>query len=399
MAMKKGKPLLVLFFTIFLDLLGFGIIIPILPLFARELGATDLIIGLIAGVYSFMQFGFSSFWGGLSDRIGRRQVILISTWLMALSYLLLGWASSLLLLLIARVLAGFGAANISAAQAYISDISAPKDRAKNFGIIGAAFGLGFIVGPPIGGFLKQHYGIEWVGYSAMIFCGLNFLLAYFLLPESLAKKNSDKPIFSNPLKDIHIGLGRPGISELLSINFIFIVAFSMMHVTATLMWAEHYHFSEAEIGYIFAYIGLLAIIIQGGLLGWINQKMGENTLLISGNLLLCVGLVALPFVPEAIFMPLGLVVLAIISLGNSFLTPTINSMLSEISENHEKGKVLGTNQSFGSLARVFGPVIGGLLYGVQFQVPYLLSGALMMLAAYLSWKMLRKNISPQVDTN
>jgi DHA1 family tetracycline resistance protein-like MFS transporter len=388
--MRSGSPLLVLFFTIFLDLLGFGLIIPILPLFARELGASDLIIGAIAGLYSFMQFGFSSFWGGLSDRIGRRPVILVSILLMAISYLALGWANSLLMLVFARALAGFGAANLSAAQAYISDISAPKDRAKNFGIIGAAFGLGFIVGPPIGGFLKSHYGIEWVGYAAMIFCMINFLMAYFLLPESLREKAPNKLIFSNPLKDISIGLSRPTIRELLSINFIFIVAFSMMHVTATLMWAEHYHYSEAEIGYIFAYIGVLAIIIQGGLLGWFNRKFGDSKLLVSGNLLMCVGLTALPFVPANIFIPLGLFTLAVISLGNSFLTPTINNMLSEVAENHEKGKVLGTNQSFGSLARVVGPVIGGLLYGIQFQAPYILSGILMIVSAYFSWRMFEK---------
>ncbi len=383
----KARPLTVLFLTIFLDLLGFGIIIPILPLFATELGASGTQVGLIAGIFSFMQFAFATFWGGLSDRIGRRPVLLISITIMAASYLIFGWAEHLWVLFAARMLAGFGAANLSAAQAYISDISTPANRTKNFGLIGAAFGLGFLLGPPIGGIVKEHFGVAWVGYFAMALSLLNLVFAFTMLPESLKQKNPDSPVFSNPLKDIFSGLSRVGIRDLLGINFIFTAAFSMMHVTAALMWAEHYGYSEAQIGYIFAYIGFLAVVIQGGLIGWFSKKFQGSILMIAGNLLMFVGLTFLPFVPVNWFIPLALVLLAFLSLGNSFLTPTINTKLSEVALTHEKGKVLGTNQSFGSLARVFGPLLGGALYGIHYQLPYLVSGALMLVAGYFSLKL------------
>lgn len=385
----KARPLTVLFFTIFIDLLGFGIIIPILPIFATELGASGTQVGLIAGIFSFMQFAFAAFWGGLSDRIGRRPVLLISIGIMTVSYLFFGWATQLWMLFAARMMAGFGAANIAAAQAYISDISTPENRTKNFGLIGAAFGLGFLMGPPIGGFVKEHMGIEWVGYVAMFLCLTNFIFAFLMLPESLKVKNPNSPVFPNPLKDIHAGFLRPKIRELLGINFIFTAAFSMMHVTAALMWAEHYYFSEAEIGYIFAYIGLLAVIIQGGLIGWFSRKFSGGHLMIAGNLFMFFGLTFLPFVPVKWFIPLALILLAFLSLGNSFLTPTINTKLSAIAADQEKGKILGTNQSFGSLARVFGPLIGGALYSIHFQIPYLVSGGLMLVAGYLSLRMHR----------
>ncbi|MCH8553722.1 MAG: MFS transporter [Schleiferiaceae bacterium] len=385
---KTNKPLLVLFVTIFLDLLGFGIVIPILPIFARELGASGFLIGLIAGSYSLMQFGFATFWGGLSDRIGRRPVILISIGIMAVSYLFFGFATSIGALLVARVLAGIGAANLSAAQAYISDISTPENRTKNFGLIGAAFGLGFIFGPPIGGFIKEHYSIEWVGYFTMLLCVGNFVLAYFALPESITAKNKTAAILTNPARDILLGLKRKTIRELLTVNFIFISAMSMMHVTATLMWVEHYDFSEAEVGYVFAYIGFLAVLIQGGLIGWFNRKFGDYNLLIIGNIAMCIGLTFLPFVPPKWFIPLALLLLLFISFGNSFLTPTINALISDNAANHEKGKLLGTNQSLGSLARVVGPILGGTLYGIQFQIPYVVSGAIMILSGVLSYRMI-----------
>ena len=161
-----------------------------------------------------------------------------------------------------------------------------------------------------------------------------------------------------------------------------------MHVTATLMWVEHYDFSEAEVGYVFAYIGFLAVLIQGGLIGWFNRKFGDYNLLIIGNISMCIGLTFLPFVPPKLFVPVALVLLLFISFGNSFLTPTINALISDNAADHEKGKLLGTNQRLGSLARVVGPVLGGTLYGIQFQIPYVVSGAIMVLSGVLSYRMI-----------
>ncbi len=379
-AFMKNSPLLALFITIFIDLLGFGLIIPILPTFSKELGASDLQIGLIAGVYSLMNFIFAPLWGTLSDRIGRRPVILFSICITGFAYLLFANINGLLILLLSRVLAGIGSANISAAQAYISDITTPENRAKNMGMIGAAFGLGFIFGPPVGGFLKSTYGIGMVGYVAAILCIINLVMAYFSLPESIKEKNKSKKFTFKPISELARELRKPIISELFTINFIFIAAFSMMQITAALLWREQYGLDEKQIGYMFMYIGILSAIIQGGLVGKLTKTFGEKKLLIYGNVLMMIGLALIPFAPKELFLVVELVALAIIALANGCLTPSITSLLSQTADKKEQGQVLGLNQSFGSLARVVGPAVGGLLYGLNYHSPYLMAAALMIIS-------------------
>ncbi|MDX5326582.1 MAG: MFS transporter [Bacteroidota bacterium] len=389
--MKRSvSPLFVLFLTIFIDLLGFGLIIPILPIYAKQIGADGFTIGLIAGSFSLMQFLFASFWGGLSDRYGRRPIILSAITVMAFSYFLFAHATTLWLLLLSRILSGIGGANLSAAQAYISDVTPVERRTKAFGILGAAFGLGFIFGPPLGGFLKENYGLPYVGYAAMAFCLVNLISAYFFLPESNKDPEKGSRIFPNPFGDIFRSLRRDLIRELLMINFVFIVAFSLMQVTAALMWEEHYELSEAEVGYVFAYIGVLAVIIQGGLIGKINKWLGEKKMLTYGVLLMGTGLTLMPFVPKDLFIPLELLCLLLISLGVAFLTPTINSVLSQVAEKKEQGKILGINQSFGSLARFLGPLVGGSVYGIGYRYPYILSGIIMALVFGMALSLIRK---------
>ena len=385
---SSGKPLLVLFLTVFVDLLGFGLIIPVLPIFALDLGASSFMIGIIAASYSFMQFMFAGFWGGLSDKFGRRPIILISTLIMTVAYLIFGFSSSIVWLLVSRLLAGFGGANISAAQAFISDISAPEQRAKNFGKIGAAFGLGFIIGPPLGGWLKDDFGIEWVGYVAAGIALLNFLLAYFLLPESLpSESRSDSLQIKNPFVGLATGMKRPVIRELLIINLIFIIAFSMMQITSTIMWEGHFGLNSKQIGYVFGFIGLLAITIQGTLLGWFNRKLGERKLLTLGNVLVAIGLLSMPYVPVELFVPLELICLVFLSMGNAFLGPTISSLLSKNTSKQEQGFILGVAQSSGSLGRLIGPVIGGYIYGLRFDLPFVLGFILMVCTGVLSYRL------------
>lgn len=388
----KSRPLLVLFITIFLDLVGFGIIIPILPLYADELGASGFMIGLIGASFSFTQFLFAPFWGGLSDRIGRRPVLLISISIVALSYLIIANAFSIFLLLLARVIAGIGAANISTANAFISDISTPEKRAKNFGIIGAAFGMGFIFGPPLGGLLKAHYGIEGVGYVAALLSGGNVLLAIFMLPESLREKNSDSPLFPNPLKELWSVVPRPEIRSYLLIQFVFVGAFSMMTITASLLWSDKFGLSEAEVGYVFAYIGVLVVIIQGGLIGKLTARFGERPLFITGNLLMAIGLASMPLTPASLFIPLELTGLVFISFGQAFFTPTLSSLLSENAGSHERGKILGLSQSVAALARVAGPLLGGFFYGLHLYLPFLAASGTMLLTASMAYRIVKKGI-------
>ncbi|MCB0586812.1 MAG: MFS transporter [Phaeodactylibacter sp.] len=384
------RPLLVLFVTIFIDLLGFGLIIPILPIYANELGASGTVIGLVAASYSLMQFLIAPLWGNLSDRFGRKPILLSSIAITGLGYLVFSQAHSLAMLFAARLIAGAGSANISTAQAYISDITPPDRRAKSFGIIGAAFGLGFIFGPPVGGYLKTHYGIASVGFTAAALSTINLFLAWYILEESLREKNAEGPLFKNPVAGFREALNRGDITSLLIINLVFITAFSLMTVSVTLLWEEHYGLNEAQVGYTFAFLGVVAAIVQGGLVGWASRTFGDKRLLVMGCIFMFFGLVSLPFVPVSLFIPLELLALVLISLGNGALTPTISSLLSRVADPKEQGAVLGYSQSFGSLGRVIGPFLGGWLYGIEYQLPNIGSGVLMALCLALALRLIRR---------
>ncbi len=388
----RNKPITVLFVTIFIDLMGFGIVIPVLPIYANELGASGTMIGLITASFAIMQFLFAPFWGGLSDRYGRRPILLASIGLMGLSYLLLAQAESLWLLLLSRMLAGVGAANISTANAFISDVTPAKDRSKNFGLVGAAFGLGFIFGPPLGGFLKDHFGMASVGYVSAAMAGGNLLMAYFMLPESLQteERSGKKSLFPNPFGEIIRVLPRKELSRLILSNFLFLSAFSMMQITASLLWKGQFELNEAEIGYTFAFVGVTMAIVQGGLIGPFTRWFGEKRLYVVGSLLMALGLAILPLVPPDYFVPLELVGLLLISFGNAFFTPSIFSLISQRAGRQEQGKILGLMQSVGSLSRVVGPFIGGTLYGAFYYLPFLVAAGAMVGVCLFSLYIVRR---------
>lgn len=391
----KKFPILVLIITIAIDMLGFGIIIPVLPIYADSLGASEFVIGLIATSFAGAQFFFTPFWGGLSDRIGRRPVILISVAIMVLSYLILANATMVWMVFAARIVAGIGAANLSAAQAFISDLIKPKERVKYFGYLGAAFGVGFIFGPPLGGYLKTNFGIEGLGYVAAGISALNFILAYFMLPESNKDKNPDSKIFKNPFTEIYKVLPRQDIRNVLMIHFVFIMSFSMMQITASLLWSKQYGLNEQEIGSMFAYVGISTALIQGLFMGKLNTIFGERKLFVAGNLMMAVGLGSLPFVPEGAFLLLSLISLTLISFGHAFVTPTISSLLSKNAKKKEQGKILGLAQSVGALSRIFGPSLGGFFFGLTYFMPNVVAGALMLLTTYMAYQLVKSKMRPQ----
>lgn len=368
----KKSPILVIFITVFLDLLGFGLIIPILPLFSQDLGASSLTVGLIAAIYSLMNFIFAPIWGSLSDIYGRRPVILFSVAITAVSYLLFGFTHSLIVLFISRMLAGIGSANISVAQAYISDITKPEDRAKSMGLIGAAFGLGFIFGPLFGGILKADFGTVALGLAAASLSTFNFVLAYFLLPESLINKIKNKKISLFALAGFNDVLRRKNISSLFFINFIYVTAFTMMQMTAVLMWKDRFGLDEKHSGYMFAFIGLISAITQGGLIGTLNKKLGEKKLIVIGLSCVTIGLFTIPFAPQIFpqFYFVQCLSMALLAFGSGCATPTISALLSKLSKANEQGEVLGLNMSFASLSRVVGPILGGWLYSFYFGFPF-----------------------------
>ncbi len=384
------KPIIVIFITIFIDMLGFGIIIPILPIFSKELGAENYQVGLIAMSFPLMNFLFAPFWGTLSDRYGRRPVILVSVLITGLAYLLFSQTINLWLLLLSRLLAGIGSANLSVAQAYIADITSSRDRAKSMGLIGAAFGLGFIIGPTAGGYLKSLSApghVDMVGFLAAALSLLNLVLAYFLLPESLQHKQKDVRFNFKVVSSIITELKKPTIRELLMINFIFITAFMIMQMSVSLFWKEKIGLNEIDLGNMFAFIGLATVIVQGGLVGRLVKQFGETRLLTFGTYLFIVSLIIIPWVTPETFIPFELIAFALIALANGCLTPSITSLLSKSAAPQDIGQVLGVNQSFGSVARAAGMGLSGFIYGIEYHLPFLAGAFIMVICIWLSRKL------------
>ncbi|MBI3950233.1 MAG: MFS transporter [Acidobacteria bacterium] len=383
-AMKKS-PTFLIFLTVFIDLLGFGIVLPLLPYYAHQepFNASEWQIGMLVASYSLMQFIFAPIWGRVSDRVGRRPIILLSLMGSTVSYLIFGLAQTMWMLFLARMLAGIGAANIPTAQAYIADTTTPENRAKGMGMIGAAFGLGFIFGPAVGGFLS-HWGYSVPGFVAAGICFADFALTYFLLPESLKEKGVSRPArHAARWSMITEAFSRPFVGTLLILFFIATFALANMEATFALLSKVRYHYTEAQTGYIFAYMGLLTTLVQGGMIRPLVRKLGEHKLIVIGTLVFAMSLLLLPYTPN--FWTLA-AALALLSFGQGVNTPSITSLISQYSSADEQGSILGVTQSLSSLARVVGPMWGGVMFDIGFQWPYLTAAGFMFVAFLLSLK-------------
>src|SRR6185312_2428373 len=298
----KRSPLVVIFTTVFIDLVGFGIVIPVLPFYAEgtRFNATPRTVGLLFASYSVMQLIFSPILGRLSDKHGRRPVLLISIIGTGIGFLILGFANTLILLFVGRILDGITGGNISTAQAYIADITTPENRAKGMGLIGAAFGLGFVFGPAIGGILTR-WGVAVPFFFAAGLCFANALLLYFTLPETVTR---DHPARTSAAGGRGLGqliqsFADRRLAYVLIIYFLFIVAFSIMTTSFSLFTMFRFGYDAQHTGYLFAYVGILAVIVQGGLIGRLVKRFGEMTLVIAGAFLFAGSLFAVPFVgPE-----------------------------------------------------------------------------------------------------
>ncbi len=360
----KKSPLAVLFVTVLIDLLGFGIIIPLQPFYAKSLGADGFTVGLLSASYSFAQFFFAPFWGRLSDRIGRRPVLRASMVIQALGFLLFGLADDLTVLFAARILAGVGGANISAAQAYIADVTTPENRAKGMGMIGAAFGLGFVLGPALAGVLSRAFNPSVPAFVAAGLCAANFLVASRYLPESLtaeAMQSAREKKRGQRLQLFAHGLKVPRLGLLWILFFANTLAFSAFEPTFALYANWRYGYDEATVGYIFAYVGVVLAITQGVLVGRLARKLGEERLVYIGMLMLGGAIALLPHSPTPLVM---MVVIGVLSTGSALLNPSTSSLISKASP-FEFGAVLGVSQGLGSLARALGPAIGGKLYDLS----------------------------------
>lgn len=363
----RRSPLLVIFVTVFINLIGFGIFIPLLPFYARssQFNASPRTIGLLFASYSIMQFLFSPVLGRLSDQYGRRPLLLLSMVGTGISFLILGGATTLWMLFAGRLLDGITGGNISIAQAYVADVTRPEERARGMGLIGAAFGLGFTFGPLIGGSLSR-WGISVPFFFAAGLSFVNAALIYFMLPETLGPEERLKHTAYVSWKERWQQLAQPRFVFVLFIYFLFIAAFSIMTTVFALYTMYRFGYDAQANGYLFAFIGVIAVIIQGGLIGQLTKLVGELRLIIVGLLLLALSLLAMPFIGPAVGGLLGLLaVLAVIAIGNSFATPTLSSLASKSVSVENQGSALGLTQSTTSLARVVGPVIGAFLIHSQ----------------------------------
>ena len=361
----KRSPLVVIFTTVFIDLVGFGIVIPVLPFYAEgsRFGATPRTVGLLFASYSVMQLIFSPILGRLSDKHGRRPVLLVSIIGTGIGFLILGFATTLWMLFVGRVLDGITGGNISTAQAYIADITTKEDRAKGMGLIGAAFGLGFVFGPAIGGILS-HWGIAVPFLFAAGLCFANALLLYFTLPETVTPDHPARVSAAGGrgLAQLVQSLKDPRLGFVLVIYFLFIVAFSIMTTAFSLYTMFRFGYDATHTGYLFAYVGILAVIVQGGLIGRLVKRFGELSLVIVGALLFAGSLFAVPFVgPEAGGLAALLVGGGLFSIGNSLSSPSLTSLASKSVGPSEQGSVLGVTQSVASLARAVGPALAAVL--------------------------------------
>jgi multidrug resistance protein len=378
MSRQKGS-LFIIFFIILIDLIGFGIVIPLVGLYGKHLGASGWQLALLGGIYSLMQFFFSPFWGGLSDRIGRRPVLLISLAGSTLSYLMFGLTTRVSWLLISRAFGGLFAANVSTAQAYIADSTSPSERTRGMGFIGAAFGMGFILGPPLGGISSAHWGIHAPGLLAASICGFNFLLAVFRLPESLPEhlRKKKQAAWGERFQEIRSILKKDRFRLLLSVFFWFTFSFSAMEQTFSLFFQKKFMLPVQQASYRTSFIlmtsGIVGALIQGWLLRRLLRRYQEISLLMVGMFLYTIALILFPYglVPEHyVFL------MVLVSIGSAFIHPVLSSLISQRADASEQGMTLGVSSSLGSLARATGPFLGLASFSLFPPHPYWISSSI-----------------------
>lgn len=367
--------------------MGFGIVLPLLPFYADRFGASGTEVGLLITVYSVAQFFLAPLWGRISDRVGRRPILILGLAGSAVSYVIFAYAGTLAVLFISRIMAGIGGATVPVAQAYIADITPPERRAGNLGLIGAAFGLGFIFGPALGGILAPISPTA-PGLAAAALCMGNGILAFFLLPESLspserADRDRDRSAFR--FRDLGLALANRATARILLLSFLFTMAFAAMQPTFPLFGAARFQLEERQVGYLFAFLGTISAIMQGGLVRRLVPLIGEARLIQISGFPFIGGLLAIAYAQSMTMLLLGLALLAV---GFGGTLPSIVSLLSRVAPPQLQGSVLGIGQSVGSMARIIGPALAGVVYDLQgMEWPYIggawVGGAALLVALTL----------------
>jgi DHA1 family tetracycline resistance protein-like MFS transporter len=369
----------IVYLTVFVDLVGFGIILPLLPYYAESFGATGVWVGALLTAYSAAQFLGAPALGRLSDRVGRRPVLLMSLAGSAVSLFLSGLAPTLVLLLAARALAGLFGGSIAAAQAVIADLTAPEERAKYMGLLGASIGLGFVFGPALGASVAR-FGFGTAAFVAAGLAAANLSFAFFRLPETRTPARRALASSRFGLRPLAAALRHPSIGRLLGAMFLSTLAFVAMEATFALLGEVRFALDARRLGLVFAYVGIVIVIVQGGLVGRLAPRFGERALATVGALVMAGGLAALPFVPS---FGTALAALGGLAVGQGLTSPMLATLVSRASGADEQGGLLGLGQSLAAAARAVGPLAAGWLYDRGVAIPYVIAALLMLVAAAL----------------
>lgn len=381
MKQRKRAPLLLMALTILIDFTGFGLVLPWLPFWAEKLGASATVVGLLATIYALAQFIFTPMVGALSDRYGRKPVILISLLIEAASLALSGLAWSLPVLIVARFIGGLGASNIGSAQAVVSDVTSPGERAKGMGLIGAAIGLGFVLGPALGGILAP-LGPKLIFGAAAGVALINALLVLFLLPETRERQQFVGRKGLMALGGWNKLWRYPQLGRLVLINLLFTIAFTGMEAMFPVLAQHLFGWGARQTGYVFTYVGVIVVLMQGGLIRQLVKHWSERSILIAGLALLAFGLGLLAFSTQVALL---LVSLGALSIGEGAVTPIVSTLISFASPRDEQGELQGLAQGFGGLGRIVGPVLASGLYVLAGpSSPFLTGGILGVLAILIA---------------
>ena len=381
----------IIFLIIFINMLGFGIILPLLPYYVESFGAGPMTIGLLAAVYSLFQLLSAPILGELSDKFGRRPILLFSIGGTALSFGLLGIANSIPLLFLARIIDGASGGNISTAQAYIADITSKDNRTQGMGVMMAAFSLGFILGPAAGGLLSV-YGYAVPAFAAGAVALVATILTYFFLPESIKANETSKEKIKKRKKffsfrDFYDALTHPDVGLFLTISFMMMFAFSLMQGTFALFSEHSLHLTAKDNGYIFAYLGFIGVVMQMFFLKRILQWIPERQAVIVSIVCMAIALGMIAFSTNMLVLFLAVTLLAF---GNSIAGPVLAGLISKNTPDDEQGNIAGMNQSVGSMARIVGPILGTFFYSqLGLRAPYLLATALLGITVVFSSKHLQ----------
>ena len=390
----RRSPLFLMALTIFIDFTGFGVVLPLLPFWAEHRGAGAVGVGLVLTVYALAQFIFTPLLGALSDRYGRRPIIVVSLLIEALSLALSALAGSLPMLLVARCIGGLGASNTGSAQAVVADVTPVEKRAQGMGLIGAATGLGFVVGPALGGVLAP-LGPAVPFWVAMIVALANALLVLCFLPETHymrattqapAPADTTMPFTKQERRGMLAGwkqvLRHPMLARLVVINLLFTLAFTMMEAVFPLFAHHLFGWTALQNGYIFAFVGIALVITRGSLAGRLVKRWGERSLLIAGLGMLAAGLGMLSWSTNTAMV---LSALGVVSVGNGVVTPMVSALLSFTSQPWAQGETLGLAQGVAGLGRAIGPLVAGSIFAIGGPgAPFILASTLAMLATLIA---------------